>query len=60
MPEAILHVPHGGLRIETDCSTDEQWADCGLHFGRPAGYPRTGSTVGQLRGSATDSATTFA
>eukprot|EP00969_Alexandrium_andersonii_P252712 11168496-Alexandrium_andersonii.AAC.1 len=35
-PEAILHLTHGGLRIGVDCSTDGPWADCGLHFGRPA------------------------
>eukprot|EP00969_Alexandrium_andersonii_P233519 10310045-Alexandrium_andersonii.AAC.1 len=32
-PEASLHVPHGGSRIEADCSTDGPCADCGLHFG---------------------------
>eukprot|EP00969_Alexandrium_andersonii_P091265 4029574-Alexandrium_andersonii.AAC.1 len=32
--DAILHFTHGGLGIEADCSTDEHWADCGLHFGR--------------------------
>eukprot|EP00969_Alexandrium_andersonii_P216520 9563535-Alexandrium_andersonii.AAC.1 len=35
-PEAALHVTHGGLRIEVDCSVARPWADCGLHFGRPA------------------------
>ena len=35
-PEAILHFTLGGLRIEADWSTDEHWADCGLHFGHPA------------------------
>eukprot|EP00969_Alexandrium_andersonii_P102481 4523285-Alexandrium_andersonii.AAC.1 len=32
-PEAVLHFPHGGLRIEADFSFDEPWADCGLHVG---------------------------
>eukprot|EP00969_Alexandrium_andersonii_P033767 1475989-Alexandrium_andersonii.AAC.1 len=31
---AMLHVPHGGLRIEADCNTVEHWADCGLRLGR--------------------------
>eukprot|EP00969_Alexandrium_andersonii_P105054 4635422-Alexandrium_andersonii.AAC.1 len=35
-PEAILRCPHGGLRIEADCSTDGHWADCGLHVKHPA------------------------
>eukprot|EP00969_Alexandrium_andersonii_P323969 14314417-Alexandrium_andersonii.AAC.1 len=35
-PDAILHVTHGGLRIEADCSTGRPSADCGLHFGRLA------------------------
>eukprot|EP00969_Alexandrium_andersonii_P041399 1815148-Alexandrium_andersonii.AAC.1 len=28
----MLHVPRAGLRIGADCSTDERWADRGLHF----------------------------
>eukprot|EP00969_Alexandrium_andersonii_P216879 9579549-Alexandrium_andersonii.AAC.1 len=36
MPEATSHFPQGGLRIEADCSTDEHWADCGLHVGHLA------------------------
>eukprot|EP00969_Alexandrium_andersonii_P357226 15448311-Alexandrium_andersonii.AAC.1 len=32
-PEAILHVPKRGLRIEADCSPGEHWVDCGLHVG---------------------------
>eukprot|EP00969_Alexandrium_andersonii_P248566 10982927-Alexandrium_andersonii.AAC.1 len=38
MPEAMLRVPHDGLRIEADCTTEGHWADCRLHFGRPAMY----------------------
>eukprot|EP00969_Alexandrium_andersonii_P345271 15262862-Alexandrium_andersonii.AAC.1 len=34
--EAILHVTHGVLGSRADCSNDEQWADCGLHFGHLA------------------------
>eukprot|EP00969_Alexandrium_andersonii_P239704 10582110-Alexandrium_andersonii.AAC.1 len=33
-----LRVPHGGLRIEADCSRDWPWADCGLHFEHIALY----------------------
>eukprot|EP00969_Alexandrium_andersonii_P275786 12189230-Alexandrium_andersonii.AAC.1 len=35
-PQAILHVTHGGLRIEADCSTDGPSTDCGPHFPHPA------------------------
>eukprot|EP00969_Alexandrium_andersonii_P038558 1689888-Alexandrium_andersonii.AAC.1 len=31
-PEATLHVPNGGLRVEADCSTAEPCADCRSHF----------------------------
>eukprot|EP00969_Alexandrium_andersonii_P145726 6444990-Alexandrium_andersonii.AAC.1 len=33
-PDAVLHVPHGGLRIEGDCSTDWPSADFGVDFGQ--------------------------
>eukprot|EP00969_Alexandrium_andersonii_P215115 9500774-Alexandrium_andersonii.AAC.1 len=29
----MLHITHGRWRIGADCSTDEHWADCRLHFG---------------------------
>eukprot|EP00969_Alexandrium_andersonii_P321115 14188915-Alexandrium_andersonii.AAC.1 len=29
----FLHVARCRLRIGADRSTDERWADCGLHFG---------------------------
>eukprot|EP00969_Alexandrium_andersonii_P088181 3889077-Alexandrium_andersonii.AAC.1 len=35
-PPAILHFRQDGFRIRADCSTDEHWADCGLHFGHLA------------------------
>eukprot|EP00969_Alexandrium_andersonii_P296960 13122634-Alexandrium_andersonii.AAC.1 len=31
--DAILHVQHGGLWIEVDCSVGGPWAECGVHFG---------------------------
>eukprot|EP00969_Alexandrium_andersonii_P231786 10235771-Alexandrium_andersonii.AAC.1 len=34
--EAILRVPHGGVRIEADFTTDGHWTACGMHFGHPA------------------------
>eukprot|EP00969_Alexandrium_andersonii_P173546 7672480-Alexandrium_andersonii.AAC.1 len=34
-PGAVLRFAHGESRIEADRNTDEQWADCRLHFGRP-------------------------
>eukprot|EP00969_Alexandrium_andersonii_P277502 12266041-Alexandrium_andersonii.AAC.1 len=36
-PEVLVHVLHGGLQIEADCSIGRPWADCGLHFG-PVSY----------------------
>eukprot|EP00969_Alexandrium_andersonii_P104366 4605432-Alexandrium_andersonii.AAC.1 len=35
MPEAILHVTQGGLRIEVYCRPGGPGADGGLHFGLP-------------------------
>eukprot|EP00969_Alexandrium_andersonii_P160955 7113419-Alexandrium_andersonii.AAC.1 len=32
----VLHVLHGDLRIEADCSAGGPWADCGLRFGHLA------------------------
>eukprot|EP00969_Alexandrium_andersonii_P326245 14415405-Alexandrium_andersonii.AAC.1 len=32
-PEAVVRFRQGGLLIEADCSTDENWVDCGLHSG---------------------------
>eukprot|EP00969_Alexandrium_andersonii_P233155 10294218-Alexandrium_andersonii.AAC.1 len=34
--EAILNVRQGALRIEGGCSTEEHWADWGLHLGHLA------------------------